>query len=105
MRIDPLHYVDWVVWAGATYARLPAIDRDRFTHELLAVMQAASAPFADLPHGSGLGLVVALAAWQRKHPDPLLPLRSAMDAMKLRWSTNAKGAPGEGSTRHAARGT
>jgi hypothetical protein len=93
MRIDPLHYVDWVVWAGSAYARLPAIDRDRFTHELLAVMQAASQPFSDLPHGSGISLVVAVASWLRKHPDPLGPMRSAMDAMKLRWSTNAEGAP------------
>jgi hypothetical protein len=94
VKIDPLHYVDWVVWAGSAYARLPAIDRDRFTHELLVVMQALSASFAGLPHGSGLGLVVAVAAWSRKHPDPLGPMRSAMDAMKARWVERPLLAPG-----------
>lgn len=93
MRIDPLHYVDWVVWAGTTYTHLPPEGRDRFTIELLTVLQAGASAFDDLPHGKGLGLAWAVAAWLGKHPDPLLPLRSAMAQMKLRWSTNAEGAP------------
>jgi hypothetical protein len=93
MKIDPLHYVDWVVWAGTTYTHLAPEARDRFTIELLTVFSIGAACFDSLPHGSGLGLILAVAAWLRKHPDPLLPLRAAMEGMKARWSTNAEGAP------------
>jgi hypothetical protein len=93
MKIDPLHYVDWVVWAGTTYTHLAPEARDRFTIELLTVLSTSAALFDDLPHGKGLGLALAVAKWLTKHPDPLAPVRSAMDQMQKRWSTNAEGAP------------
>jgi hypothetical protein len=93
MKIDPLHYVDWVVWAGTTYTHLAPEARDRFTIELLTVMQTGAAIFDNVPDGKGLGLALAVARWLGKHPDPLGPMRSAMDQMQKRWSTNAEGAP------------
>lgn len=93
MRIDPLHYVEWVVWAGSTFTHLTDSERDRFFQDLLGVFQTMTETFSDLPKGKGLGLLLAVAGWLKAHPDPLAPLRVAMEGMRKRWSQHAEGAP------------
>src|ERR1043166_5251269 len=85
-RLDPLHYVDFIVWAAAAYARLPTPERrDAFTHAVLTLLHSFTAPFSDLPKGKALALLPGIYAWLKKYPDPLQGLRAAMDGMKVRW--------------------
>lgn len=79
-------YRNWIAWASKRALHLPGEgDRQLFVADLLAVFEALGALEEGWPKGSGIGLVMNASKWAKKHPDPLLPVRQAMAAMRERW--------------------
>lgn len=85
MKLSPKDYAKFGAWAVGRRDRLAEPARTQFTDELFMLPTLALGLLQSLPEGRGLPLLLGLAAWIKRTPDPMEPLRLAMAGMRERW--------------------
>ena len=89
MKIDFPFYTDWIAWAFdrvKVIATRSPVELAAFHEDLKTVYLALVEVWKTVPTGSGFKLLTNMLKWVAVNPDPLLPVRNLMRAMKTRWS-------------------